>query len=207
MFTNSFWRLKKYLFSVFISMSFIAPVWASSLSVSPEDVLSAKQQANYFENRLGVIAVGETPLEILERYIGIGEKIAKKRGEKVYYVDPKNKRTLIVDVNSQGLIEVVNYKSYIELPPGVDDIDKIKISDKLNIKNLMTSMGSRIGYNYSRIVGAYGRPSVEVTEKGNRELKYIKLGSLNSKHDFVYLEYSFRLKNNQVVEIRIENGK
>lgn len=175
--------------------------------VSPEDIIKPEQQANYFEKYLGVMEVGKTKKELLELYIGEGYPVKQKVGDVVYYLDKKNNKTLIIETNHQGIIEVATYKNGLELPPGVKSIDEIKISKKMNLKNLMTSMGSRMGYNPSRIMGAYGRPSVEITDKNQREFKYIMLGNLNKKMDFVYLEYSFVFLKNKVVEIRIENGK
>jgi hypothetical protein len=119
----------------------------------------------------------------------------------------KNNKTLIIETNHQGIIEIATYKNGLELPLGVKSIDEIKISKKMNLKNLMTSMGSRMGYNATRIMGAYGRPSVEIKYKDQREFKYIMLGNLSKSIDFVYLEYSFVFQKNKVVEIRIENGK
>jgi len=188
-----------------------SPIYSfgSDLPVNPAMVITPKQEADYFENRLGVIEVGITTKELLERYTGIGEEQPKKFGETVYYLDPVNKKTLIIETNRKGVIEVARYKNFIELPPGKKSIADVKISAKPNIKNLMTSKGSRLGYNYMRIINGYGRPSVDINykEKGTkiRELKYILLGE-QSEDDYIYLEYSFRLENNKVTEIRIENG-
>ncbi|MBC7473379.1 MAG: hypothetical protein H7263_03745 [Candidatus Sericytochromatia bacterium] len=174
--------------------------------VSPEDIIKKEQQAQYFEKWLGVIEVGKTTKKYLELYTGEGETIKKPEGEKSYYIDKKNNKTLIVETNHQDVIEVATYKNYIDLP-SKKKLDEIKSSKKMNIKNLMTSMGSRMGYSPTRIMNAYGRPSVEVSNKDEREFKYIMLGNFNPKLDFVYLEYSFLFKKNKVAEIRIENGK
>jgi hypothetical protein len=193
--------------ALFFVVSIGSQARSSSINLSPQDIITPKQQAKYFENRLGAIEVGVTDMKTLEWYIGEGEDVKNGNTERTYYVDTKNNKTLIVDTTSQGIIEVVTYRGYVDLPPGYSDPKEIKVSKKLNIKNLMTSTGSRIGYSYSRIISAYGKPSVDIKNKNLRELKYIMLGSLHSDIDFVYLEYSFRLVNNKVVEIRIENGK
>ncbi len=193
--------------TIFFTISLGLQAKSSSINISPEDIITPKQQAKYFENRLGAIEVGVTDMKTLEWYIGEGETVKNGNRERTYYVDPKNHKTLIADTNSQGIIEVVTYRGYVDLPPGYTNPKEIKISKKINIKNLMTSTGSRIGYSYSRIMSAYGKPSVDIKNKNSRELKYIMLGSLHNEIDFVYLEYSFRLLNNKVVEIRIENGK
>lgn len=176
-------------------------------SAEQKVISSSEKQADYPEKYLGVIEVGETTKKILELYIGEGFTIKLPYGEITYYLDPKNNKTLIIHTDQNDVIEVVTYKNKLELPPGIKDIKQLKISSKMNIKNLMTSMGSRMGFNYMRIIGAYGRPSVESKNKNEREVKYIKAGNLNSENDFVYLEYSFKLVNNKTVEIRIENGK
>lgn len=175
--------------------------------VSPEDIISPSQQANYFEKYLGVMEIGTTKKKLLELYTGPGYAIKQNTGEKVYYFDTKNNRTLIIETNHQDVIEIAEIKVGIELPPGVKNISGIKLSKKINLKNVMTSMGSRMGYNTSRIMSAYGRPSVEIKDKDKREFKYIMLGNLNPKLNFVYLEYSFIFIKNKVVSIRIENGK
>jgi hypothetical protein len=201
-------RIKNLIYSILITFTFCMSAFASSITKQePDDIISPAQQAQIFENRLGAIEVGVTTKKVLEQFIGEGESVKELLNEKVYYIDPKNKKTLVVYVNKKGIIEVADYKNYIELPPGKKDISQVKIPRQLNIKNLMTSMGSRMGYTYSRIVNSYGRPSVENTSRKDRQIKYIKMGSLDSDIDFVYLEYSFKLVNNKVVEIRIENGK
>jgi hypothetical protein len=200
-------NLVKLLISFLFTTLFCSQAIASSITVSPEDIISEKQQAQYFEKYLGAIEVGTTTKKQLELYIGQGYSVKLPTGERTYYIDPKNKKSLIIDSNKKDVIEVADYRSYLVLPPNIKDINQIKVSSRLNIKNLMTSMGSRMGYNYSRIVSSYGKPSVEINDKDTRDLKYIKLGSFSSDINFVYLEYSFRLKNNKVVEIRIENGK
>jgi hypothetical protein len=200
-------RIKNLIYGIIISLSFCFSAFASNTAIVPGNVLLPSKQANIFENRLGAIEVGVTTKKVLEQYIGEGESIKGLVEETVYYIDPKYKKTLIVNVDSKGVITVANYKNFIELPPGKSNINQVKISKRLNIKNLMTSMGSRMGYTNSRIVNSYGRPSVELTSESERQLKYIKTGSIDSPIDFVYLEYSFRLVNNKVVEIRIENGK
>lgn len=192
---------------LFTSLSFNAYAFSKQELVSPEDIIRPEQQANYFEKYLGVMEVGKTKKSLLELYIGEGYPIKQSTGEKVYYLDKKNNKTLIIETNHQGIIEIATYKNGLELPPNVKNIDEIKISKRMNLKNLMTSMGSRMGYNPSRIMGAYGRPSVEIKDKDVREFKYIMLGNLNKKIDFVYLEYSFIFLKNKVIEIRIENGK
>lgn len=189
------------------SLTFNANAFSRQELVSPEELIRPEQQAKYFEKYLGVMEIGKTKRSLLELYIGEGYAIKQSIGEKVYYLDKKNNKTLIIETNHQGVIEIATYKDGLELPPGVKSIDEIKISKKMNLKNLMTSMGSRMGYNPTRIMGAYGRPSVEVKDKDQREFKYIMLGNLNKKMDFVYLEYSFLFVKNKVVEIRIENGK
>lgn len=176
-------------------------------TVSPEDIISSSQQASYFEKYLGVMEVGKTKKELLELYTGEGYPVKKSTGEEIYYFDRKNNRTLIIETNHQSVIEVAEVKVGISLPPGIKTVDGIKTSKKINLKNIMTSMGSRMGYNTSRIMSAYGRPSVEIKDKDKREFKYIMLGNLNPKLDFVYLEYSFIFIKNKVVSIRIENGK
>jgi hypothetical protein len=190
-----------------ITPLFIIDSFASTYPISPEEIIKENQQAKYFEKYLGWIEVGKTKKELLEKYIGKGYTIKNNKGEKVYFIDKKNKRTLIVETNYKDIIEVALYKSEIELPPNIKSLNEIKTSKLLNIKNLMTSMGSRIGFNGIRIIGAYGRPSVEIIGSDFKELKYIILGSYNKDLDFVYLEYSFRLKKNKVYEIRIENGR
>ncbi|MFN8578159.1 MAG: hypothetical protein U0354_15080 [Candidatus Sericytochromatia bacterium] len=192
---------------LFTSLSFNAYAFSKQELVSPEDIIRPEQQANYFEKYLGVMEVGKTKKSLLELYIGEGYSIKQSTGEKVYYLDKKNNKTLIIETNHQGIIEIATYKNGLELPPNVKNIDEIKVSKRMNLKNLMTSMGSRMGYNPYRIMGAYGRPSVEIKDKDTREFKYIMLGNLNKKIDFVYLEYSFVFQKNKVVEIRIENGK
>ena len=175
--------------------------------VSPEDIIKPDQQAQYFEKWLGVIEVGTTTRKYLELYTGEGNVVKRPIGDKVYYIDKVTSKTLIIETNHQDVIEVTTYKNYIELPPGVKSISSVKSSKKMNIKNLMTSMGSRMGYTPTRIISAYGRPSVEVLSKNEREFKYIMLGNYHPKKDFVYLEYSFVFKKNKLAEIRIENGK
>lgn len=189
------------------SLSFNAQAFSRQDLVEPQDIIRPEQQANYFEKYLGVMEVGKTKRSLLELYIGEGYPIKQSTGEKVYYLDKKNNKTLIIETNHQGIIEIATYKNGLELPLGVKSIDEIKISKKMNLKNLMTSMGSRMGYNATRIMGAYGRPSVEIKYKDQREFKYIMLGNLSKSIDFVYLEYSFVFQKNKVVEIRIENGK
>jgi hypothetical protein len=189
------------------SLSFNAQAFSRQDLVEPQDIIRPEQQANYFEKYLGVMEVGKTKRSLLELYIGEGYPIKQSTGEKVYYLDKKNNKTLIIETNHQGIIEIATYKNGLELPLGVKSIDEIKISKKMNLKNLMTSMGSRMGYNATRIMGAYGRPSVEIKYKDQREFKYIMLGNLSKNIDFVYLEYSFVFQKNKVVEIRIENGK
>lgn len=192
---------------VLIAFLFSNNSFASAYPIQKEEFIKPDQQAKYFEKYLGWIEVGKTKKELLERYIGEGYSIKNTNGEKVYYIDKKNNRTLIIETNYKDIIEVALYKSEIELPPNIKNIDEIKTSRLLNIKNLMTSMGSRIGFNGVRIIGAYGRPSVEIIGNDFKELKYIMLGSYNKDLDFIYLEYSFRLRKNKVYEIRIENGR
>lgn len=199
--------IKVIFFLLVITPLFINGSLASTYPISTEEIITPNQQAKYFEKYLGWIEVGKTKKELLERYIGEGYSIKNNSGEKVYFIDKKNNRTLIIETNYKDIIEVALYKSEIELPPNIKNIDEIKTSKLLNIKNLMTSMGSRIGFNGVRIIGAYGRPSVEITGREFKELKYIMLGSYNKDLDFVYLEYSFRLRKNKVYEIRIENGR
>lgn len=201
-------NLIKVLFlSLIITLSHITKSFSSTYPISPEEIIKPNQQAKYFEKYLGWIEVGKTKKDLLEKYIGEGYSIKNNKGERVYFIDKKNNRTLIIETNYKDIIEVVLYKSEIELPPNIKSVDEIKTSKLLNIKNLMTSMGSRIGFNGVRIIGAYGRPSVEIIGSDFKELKYIMLGSYNKDLDFVYLEYSFRLKKNKVYEIRIENGR
>jgi hypothetical protein len=204
---NKKFRVKNLIYSLIISFGFGTGALASSITQPAPDVILSSQQAQIFENRLGAIEVGITTKKVLEQYIGEGESIKTKSGEQIYYIDPKNKKTLVVFVTPKGVIEIAEYKNFIQLPPGKTDLSQVKISKKLNIKNLMTSMGSRMGYPYSRIVNSYGRPSAEQTFKNGRQLKYIKMSTMDSDIDFVYLEYSFRLLKDKVVEIRIENGK
>lgn len=199
--------IKVIFFLLVITLLFITNSFASTYPIPTEEIIKPEQQAKYFEKYLGWIEVGKTKKELLEKYIGEGYSIKNNSGEKVYFIDKKNKRTLIVETNYKDIIEVALYKSEIELPPNIKNISEIKTSRLLNIKNLMTSMGSRIGFNGVRIIGAYGRPSVEIIGNSFKELKYIMLGSYNRDLDFVYLEYSFRLRKNKVYEIRIENGR
>lgn len=201
-------RIKNLIYSILIIFTFCFEASALSIrSPAQDEIISPENQAHFFENRLGAIEVGVTTKKILEQYIGEGESVKNLYSEQIYYIDPQNKKTLIVTINSKGIIEIANYKNFIELPPGKKDINQIKISKRLNIKNLMTSMGSRMGYPYSRIANSYGRPSVDITSKKDRQVKYVKVSTLDSDIDFIYLEYSFKLVNNKVVEIRIENGR
>jgi hypothetical protein len=201
-------KLKIFVVSmVFLSPLFLDKAFASTKPIDPKEIISKDQQATFFEKYLGWIEVGKTSRELLELYIGEGYAEKTASGEKVYYIDNKNKRTLIIETNYKGIIEVATYKAFIELPKVIENINQLKISKKTNIKNLMTSMGSRLGYSSVRVMNAYGRPSVEIFGENYKELKYIMLGSYKKDIDFVYLEYSFILKKNKVVEIRIENGK
>lgn len=197
---------------IFVSILSVLPspsyALEKSLLVSPQDIIKPEQEAQYFEKWLGVIEVGTTKKKYLELYTGQGETIKKIGGEVSYYYDKKNYKTLIVETNLQDIIEVVTYINGIQLPPGFKSVNDVKSWSKINIKNLMTSMGSRMGYSPARIMSAYGRPSVEIyLDKNEREFKYIMLGNLHPKLNFVYLEYSFLFKNNKVSEIRIENGR
>ncbi|MFN8673283.1 MAG: hypothetical protein U0457_14525 [Candidatus Sericytochromatia bacterium] len=195
------------LASVFAIIAPLSVAYANTNPIDPNDIISKELEAQYFEKYLGYIEVGTTTKTELEEYIGEGIPTKTSSGEKVYYIDTKNKRTLIIDTDFKGRIEVAHYKAFVELPPNVKKLDDIKLSKKLNIKNFMTSMGSRIGYNTTMIMNAYGRPSVELINKDEKELKYIMIGSNHKDQNFVYLEYAFRLKKNKVQEIRIENGK
>lgn len=192
------------IFLLIISPLFIKNSFALN---SEQNQIKEDQQAKYFEKYLGWIEVGKTKKSLLEKYIGEGYSIKTDSGEKTYYIDPKNYRTLIIETNYKDIIEIVTYKADIELPPSIKSINELKISRLLNIKNLMTSMGSRIGFSSVRIIGAYGRPSLEFKDNNYKKLKYIMLGSYHKELDFVYLEYSFTLINNKVYEIRIENGR
>ncbi|MEK7434703.1 MAG: hypothetical protein AABZ74_16330 [Cyanobacteriota bacterium] len=194
------------LFSAIMPL-FSMSSYATTTPITPEEIITKDLEAQYFEKYLGYIEVGTTTRTELEEYIGDGIANKTVSGERVYYIDTKNKRTLIIETDFKGRIEVAHYKSFIELPSSIKKIEDIKLSKKLNIKNFMTSMGSRIGYNSTMIMNAYGRPSVEVFDKDEKELKYIMLGSNHKNQNFVYLEYSFKLKKNKVQEIRIENGK
>lgn len=91
------------------------------------------------------------------------------------------------------------------MPPGLKSFNQLEMSKKLNIKNLFTSTGSRLGYSYQRIVGAYGKPTKEIIYDNEKILKYIKRGIPSS--NIVYLEYSFRLINNKTFEISMENSR
>lgn len=202
--------IKKILAMLLVSAtvsSYAVDVSAKTTPVTPEDVISKTLEAQYFEKYLGYIEVGTTTRKDLEDYIGDGISLKTNAGEKVYYIDTKNKRTLIIETDFKGRIEVAHYKAYVELPPTIKKPENVKLSRKLNIKNFMTSMGSRIGYNSTMIMNAYGRPSVEIVDKDEKELKYIMLGSYHPTQNFIYLEYSFKLKKNKLVEMRIENGK
>lgn len=194
------------LFSATVSL-YAANVNATTNPVAPEDVITRSLEAQYFEKYLGYIEVGTTTRKDLEDYIGEGIALKTNSGEKVYYIDTKNKRTLIIETDFKGRIEVAHYKAYVELPPTIKKPEEVRLSKKLNIKNFMTSMGSRIGYNTTMILNAYGRPSVEIIDRDEKELKYIMLGSYHPTKNFIYLEYSFKLVKNKITEIRIENGK
>lgn len=159
-------------------------------------------EAIYAEKYLGVIEVGATSINLLELYIGKGYEI----GNTIYYIDNINSRTLIVYINSNNIIEKIIYKAKAELPKGIKSFNEIKMSKKLNIKNLFTSTGSRLNYSYQRIIGAYGKPTNEIIYDNNERLvKYIKRGKPAS--NFVYIEYSFRLINNKTIEITMENSR
>ncbi len=205
--------MNKILLTSVLSVLSIAFFSLNSFSItrnkvlSPEDIISPSQQANYFEKYLGVMEVGKTKRQLLELYTGEGYVSKKSTGYEIYYFDKKNNRTLIVEVNHQDIIEVAEIRAGLSLPTGIKNINQIKDSKKINLKNVMTSMGSRMGYSSSRIMSAYGKPSVEIKDKDKREFKYIMLGNLNPKLNFVYLEYSFIFVKNKVVSIRIENGK
>lgn len=162
-------------------------------------------EANYAEKYLGAIEVGTTTIDTLEWYIGEGYKIEKEDEKIIYYVDTKNNKTLIVYVNQENVIEQIIYRNKAELPPGLKNFSQLKMSKKLNIKNLFTSTGSRLGYSYQRIVSAYGKPTKEIVYDNEKVLKYIKKGKPSS--NIVYLEYSFRLINNKTFEIRMENSR
>jgi hypothetical protein len=194
------------LFSATIPL-YAVNVSATTTPVAPEDVISKSLEAQYFEKYLGYIEVGTTTRKDLEEYIGEGVATKTQSGEKVYYIDTKNKRTLIIETDFKGRIEVAHYKAYVDLPTSIKKPEEVRLSKKLNIKNFMTSMGSRIGYNTTMLLNAYGRPSVEIIDRDDKELKYIMLGSYHPTKNFIYLEYSFKLVKNKITEIRIENGK
>lgn len=59
-------------------------------------------EASYAEKYLGVIEVGTTTIDILEWYIGKGYKIENENEKIVYYVDVKNKKTLILYLNQDN---------------------------------------------------------------------------------------------------------
>jgi hypothetical protein len=183
------------LFITFVSYSY---------SKEPKYVYEYKE-VDYEEKYLGIIEVGATTLSLLEFYIGEGYKIESDNGKTIYYVDTKNNRTLIVYTNQSNVIEKIIYRNKAELPPGIKTLNEIKMSKKLNIKNLFTSTGSRLGYSYQRIVSAYGKPTKEIVYDNERVLKYIKKGKPTS--NIVYLEYSFRIIKNKTFEISIENSR
>lgn len=162
-------------------------------------------EANYAEKYLGVIEVGATTLYTLELYIGEGYKIENETGKTVYYIDTKNNKTLIVYTNLDNIIEKIIYRNKAELPKGLKSFSQLKMSKKLNIKNLFTSTGSRLSYSYQRIIGAYGKPTQEIIYDNEKILKYIKKGKPSS--NIVYLEYSFRIIKNKTFEIIMENSR
>ncbi|MFN4151329.1 MAG: hypothetical protein ACK4IX_10335, partial [Candidatus Sericytochromatia bacterium] len=82
---------------LFITPLFMTNSFASTYPIQTEEIIKRDQQAKYFEKYLGWIEVGKTKKELLEKYIGEGYSIKNSNGEKVYFIDKKNKRTLIVE--------------------------------------------------------------------------------------------------------------